>query len=47
MGQDKRTQKEFQNGKLTFICKNEAGTYFQITVDTKGNILSQEKTSKE
>ncbi len=34
---------QFRNGKYTITCKNNSGVKFNITFDTSGNIISQEK----
>lgn len=31
----------FKNGKCTFCCSNKNGVFFKITIDNKGNIISE------
>ncbi len=37
----------FADGKFTFLVKNNAGTEFQVTIDTKGNVVSSVESSKQ
>ncbi len=37
----------FADGKFTFYVDNSAGTKFQVTIDTKGNVISSIENTKE
>lgn len=37
----------FADGKFTFLVKNDAGTEFQVTIDTTGNVISSVENPKE
>lgn len=37
----------FVDEKFTFLAENDAGTEFQVTIDTKGNVISSVENSKQ
>lgn len=39
--------KYFVDGKYAFFVKNSAGTEFQVTIDTKGNVINSIENSKQ
>lgn len=36
----------FNNGKVSFYTKNDAGTEYKVTIDKSGNVVSNEKVAK-